>query len=158
MSSNREQQQRRGGDQQRGGEPRQATRTPTDVSWVRAVIEKDDYPRLDQKAEEIGRSLRDDSTKTQIRVIFGTVKRLEALKARPAALQRELAMLRPRLAYTAARAKGLDALRDVLIEASKVVEKNAAKSTQRLVDLMEAILCYSYAREAQSDQTREAHR
>jgi CRISPR type III-A-associated protein Csm2 len=125
--------------QQRGGGERQEAH---DRSWVAEVIVGGNYTKLDAQAQALVARL-EDATRTQVRGIFGTIKRLESLQGEP--LKRELALLRPRLAYSAARVRGLDDLRDVLTEASRRAEEDPGVRVQRLVDLMEAILCYSTA-------------
>lgn len=117
---------------------------PPDVAWVEDVIKNGNYKRLDDEAKRIGEDIADESTKTQLRGLFGTVKQLEFLTG--VQRTRALAMLRPRVAYAAARADGkLTKLCAVLTEASRQTEENPGDRTQRFVDLMEAILCYSTA-------------
>jgi CRISPR type III-A-associated protein Csm2 len=134
--------------QQRGGGDR---REAPDVRWVVEVIAGGNYPKLDAEARGVATRL-EAATKTQVRGIFGTIKRLESLQGED--LRRELALLRPRLAYSAARVtgNGLDELRDVLTEASKRAEEDPGKRVQRLVDLMEAILCYSTAERSHKEK------
>ena len=135
----------RQGQQRGGGDPHESH----DRSWVREVIVAGNYTKLDAEAHSLASRL-DEATKTQVRGIFGTIKRLESLQGEP--LKRELALLRPRLAYSAARVRGLDALRDVLTDASRLAEETPGVRVQRLVDLMEAILCYSTAARSRKEK------
>jgi CRISPR type III-A-associated protein Csm2 len=137
--------------QQRGGGDRREAARSVDVGWVAEVIEKPNYPKLDTEAHGVALRL-SDATKTQVRGIFGTVKRLESLKGE--SLKRELVLLRPRLAYAAARVNGLEELKTVLTEASKRAEEKLDERVPRLIDLMEAILCYSTAQRSHQEKTR----
>ena len=110
-------------------------------SWVRQVIEQGDYRLLDRKARELGLQIVDEGTRTQVRGILGSLRRLERLSGEPR--RRELAMLRPRLTYAAARSERLRRIRDVLTEASEVAEERPEERALRVVDLVEAILCYA---------------
>lgn len=114
------------------------------MSWEEKVIADGDYQVLDKEAKRIGEALATkEATKTQVRSLFGTVKQIEFLRGD--ARRRALAMLRPRLAYAAARARELAPLRDALTNASVLTEKDPEKRAQRFIDLMEAIHCYSTA-------------
>ncbi len=112
----------------------------SDLRWIPDVIVNGNYTKLDSEALEVARRLR--ATDTQVRTIFGTIKRLESMR-NESDLKRELALLRPRLAYTAARHDGLNELSEIVTKASKLAEEKPSERTQRLVDLMEAILCYT---------------
>ena len=87
-------------------------------------------------------------TRSQIRTIFTEVRQIEALWPKPEALRR-LSMLKPKLAYQAARSNTVSHLRDVLRDAiDEVVKAPAEKQNerfQRFVDLFEAILAYHRA-------------
>jgi len=98
---------------------------------------------LVQVAEKLGPRLEDGKLSTsQIRNIYGMVKRMEMQTFDP----HEFALLKPKLAYAAkrARARGAEELRDVLSWAIDEVGQDANKFN-RFVDLFEAILAYHVA-------------
>ena len=113
--------------------------------WINAVICEGNYELLDVNARALGNKLADEVSSTQIRSLFGTIKRLEFMP--DGELENQLTMLRPRLANAAARVNNEDFnwLKHVLTKASEQAQKAPRERTQRLVDLMEAILCYSRA-------------
>jgi CRISPR-associated protein Csm2 len=87
-------------------------------------------------------------TRSQIRSIFTEVRQIEAQWDKPDAVRR-LSMLKPKLAYQAARANSVSLLRDVLGDAIDQVLASPAnnkaeldKRFARFVDLFEAILAY----------------
>lgn len=90
-------------------------------------------------------------TRSQIRSIFTEVRQIEAQWGKPDAVRR-LSMLKPKLAYQAARSNSVTLLRDVLSEAIDEVLKTPAdkqeqdKRFARFVDLFEAILAYHRAK------------
>lgn len=90
-------------------------------------------------------------TRSQIRSIFTEVRQIETQWGKPnAEAVRRLNMLKPKLAYQAARSASVNHLRDVLSEAIDQVvqapkeEQNAR--FERFVDLFEAILAYHRAK------------
>jgi CRISPR-associated protein Csm2 len=87
-------------------------------------------------------------TRAQIRTIFTEVRQIEAQWPEQKALRR-LSMLKPKLAYQAARAAPVNYLRDVLSDAIDEVlqspEERKNDRFQRFVDLFEAILAYHRA-------------
>jgi CRISPR-associated protein Csm2 len=87
-------------------------------------------------------------TRSQIRTIFTEVRQIEAAWGKPEAARR-LSMLKPKLAYQAARSGSVDHLREVLSDAiDEVIKAPAAKRDQtfaRFVELFEAILAYHRA-------------
>ena len=87
-------------------------------------------------------------TRSQIRTIFTEVRQIEAMWPGTEAMRR-LTMLKPKLAYQAARAAPVGHLRDVLTDAiDAVVKASADKRNERFdrfVDLFEAILAYHRA-------------
>jgi CRISPR-associated protein Csm2 len=91
-------------------------------------------------------------TKSQIRGIFGTVRQIEAAwdKADSKQNLRRVLLLKPRLAYQAAREPKVKPLTKVLTDAIDLVAKgqNAAEQKRRFdffVDLFESILAYHTA-------------
>ena len=87
-------------------------------------------------------------TRNQIRTIFTEVRQIEALWPKQEAVRR-LNMLKPKLAYQAARSNSVNRLRDVLSDAiDQVVKAPADKRDERFrrfVELFEAILAYHRA-------------
>lgn len=90
-------------------------------------------------------------TRAQIRGIFTEVRQIEALwPTRKAEAARRLNMLKPKLAYQAARSETVKHLRDVLSEAiDEVIKEPAGKARddrfERFVNFFEAILAYHRA-------------
>ena len=141
-------------------------------SDVRQIITTDDPKLLVEQAEHAGAKLADQGlTKSQIRNIFGTVRRLQ-LNWSPSlegadkrARVRELLLLKPKLAYQAARQAKVKPLADVLdlaidhvVAGDPAVKEPAEPASeqgtsgvpvdqdrvrfQRFVELFEAILAY----------------
>lgn len=103
-------------------------------------------------AQRLARTLRaDDLKNSQIRNIFSQVRQIEmswtpdvseASYAREA--NRELILLKPKLAYQAQRIQALEKLADVLCIGIDLVQENRVYF-QRFVDFFEAILAYHKA-------------
>ena len=112
---------------------------------------------LTETAEKIGEALANDVTTSQIRNIFGTVrmieqevKTLEDDKPLPIRVQRDLQMLRPKLAYQYGRVQGRDddrkkaamgALTSILSQAIALVGSDVRRF-RNFMDFFEAILAY----------------
>lgn len=112
---------------------------------------------LTATAERIGRRLARDVTTSQIRNIFGTVRAIEQdVKTidddspLPLPVQRELQMLRPKLAYQYGRVQGRDddsgkaamgALTKILSDSIDLVGADTRRF-RNFVDFFEAILAY----------------
>ena len=109
---------------------------------------------LTETAEKIGEALANDVTTSQIRNIFGTVrmieqevKTLEDDKPLPIRVQRDLQMLRPKLAYQYGRIQkhnekeGMGALTGILSEAIALVGSDVRRF-RNFMDFFEAILAY----------------
>jgi CRISPR-associated protein Csm2 len=112
---------------------------------------------LIEVAESIGRHLARNVTTSQIRNIFGTVrtieqdvKTLEDDQQLPIQVQRDLQMLRPKLAYQYGRVQGRDddpqkaamgALTGILSEAIALVGSDVRRF-RNFMDFFEAILAY----------------
>ncbi len=115
---------------------------------VVAIITGDEPQLLVEEAEQAGQQLANGRlTKSQIRNIFGTVRQIQSKW--PASISpeeekarvRELLLLKPKLAYQAARQGAVEPLADVLDVAIDQVRGDRARF-QRFVDLFEAILAY----------------
>jgi CRISPR-associated protein Csm2 len=115
---------------------------------VITIITQDEPQLLVEEAEQAGKKLSDKRlTKSQIRNIFGTVRQIQSnwppsigpedQKVRV----RELLLLKPKLAYQAAREPTVRPLADVLDVAISQVQGQRVRF-QRFVELFEAILAY----------------
>jgi len=126
-----------------GGQPNQPDRARPDMETIRKIIDGD-TDLLVQKAEEIGRELKNKDLKTaQIRNIYGTVKKYEGQKFSAEKTVSELTLLKPRLAYAAARERSVELLRDVLCDGIDAVRgKRSEDSFKNFCKFFEAILAY----------------
>jgi CRISPR type III-A-associated protein Csm2 len=110
---------------------------------VHRIVLQEDYELLVQRAREWGRELADENLRmAQIRRVFGEVKRLQMRWEPP-----RLRMLRPRLAYVAARAgRGGQVLRDILSPAIEAVFQGPPEAHEKrfkvMADLFEAVLAH----------------
>jgi len=114
------------------------------------IITEDDPVLLVKEAETAGRTLAQGEqklTKSQIRTVFGAVRQIqmswpESLQAKESRAQvRALLLLKPKLAYQAARQKPVLPLADALSVAIDQVGDSRERFL-RFVDLFEAILAY----------------
>ncbi len=112
---------------------------------VRAIITGDTKALVD-KAQQLGPELkRGELTTSQIRNIFGLIKKMERRDFSPD----RLLLVKPKLAYAAARHNkaGLTTLKNVLSDAIDVVveaddQRVQAERFKQFVNLFEAILAY----------------
>ncbi len=111
---------------------------------VKRIVREADYEALTRRAKEWGRELNRQSLRmAQIRRIFGEVKRIE-MRWEPVRLR----MLRPKLAYVAARAgEGGSTLQRILDPAIEAVfeVQDESRQLQRfrvMADLFEAVLAH----------------
>jgi len=144
----------------RGGRP--AFEPPTEEEIRRIVVEGDPLT-LVQVAERVGRDLArpgdnprspDALATSQIRSVFGKVRELDMhVRTASAAVReldqetyRELQLLRPKLAYQAARStgRGVQWLEQTLDPAIQLVERDRQRF-RHFVDFFEAILAYHKA-------------
>jgi CRISPR-associated protein Csm2 len=151
-----------GGGFRPGGQRGEEFRPPSE-SELRAIIQEGDADKLVSVAENLGRILArppDQLTTSQIRAIFGAVREIEMRwppGAQPRAEEdtharrshRELLLLKPKLAYQAARAQaqrsqGVTHLQQVLSPAIDLVGTNRERF-QNFVEFFEAILAYHRA-------------
>lgn len=112
------------------------------------IITQDEPKLLVDEAGQAGKQLAANKlTKNQIRNIFGTVRQIQlnwapSLSAEDErARVRELLLLKPKLAYQAARERRVKPLADVLDVAIDQVQGKRERFL-RLVELFEAILAY----------------
>jgi CRISPR-associated protein Csm2 len=97
---------------------------------------------LVKEAEQRGKQLARDLTTSQIRNIYGAVKKMQMKGELDS---HKLLMLKPKLAYAAKRhGGGVNTLKDVLTQAIDLVG-NDSKNFNRFVDFFEAILAYHKA-------------
>jgi len=119
---------------------------------LRKIIEQSDNETLVKQAEQVGTTLARQLTSSQIRGIFGSVRRIEldwqdqTNATRLKRAQREFALLQPRLAYQARRerGRGVEELSNVLTPAMRMVGKEYERF-RNFVDFFEAILAYHKA-------------
>ena len=116
-------------------------RSPTTVNLdARVITEGGEI--LVETAEQLGQQLARNLTRSQIRNIYGAVKKMQMKGGLDT---HKLAMLKPKLAYAAKRherqSRGINTLKDVLTQAIDLVE-NDSKKFNRFVDFFEAILAY----------------
>ena len=115
------------------------------------VIEKGGEPLVNE-AEELGRQISDRRsgiTTSQIRKVFNAVRKIQMkVQIGEEFQQNELILLKPKLAYVAARAPGprkanTEKLKDALTQAIGLVDND--KKFQNFVAFFEAILAYHKA-------------
>ena len=123
---------------------------------LHAIIVEGDAQTTVQEAEALGKDLARKLSTNQIRNIFGTVRRIEmnwpekpkddAERQSAAQAQRELLLLKPKMAYQAKRerGRGVQELTDILSDAIDLVGEDRARF-QNFVDFFEAILAYHKA-------------
>ncbi len=114
------------------------------IDEVKRIVSEGDYEALTRRAEEWGQKLQEKGLRmAQIRRIFGEVRRLD-MRWDP----KRLRMLRPKLAYTAARTgQGGEYLRSILGPAIEAVFDSKEREEQErrfrvLSDLFEAVLAH----------------
>lgn len=111
---------------------------------ARKIIVERDVKLLVDRAQQAAQELRDEASRTQLRRLYGEVKRIEMLwqggKADEAG--RRLLLLKPRLYYQVARQKKLGALRDTIEPAIDAVGGDRGRF-QRFVEFFEAIVAYA---------------
>jgi len=122
---------------------------------LRKIIVDGDAEELVRQADALGGQLVKPLTTSQIRNIFGTVRRIEmnwpenASEEQARKAHRDLLLLKPKLAYQAKRegerkGRGVGMLRRVLDPAIGLVEGKRDRF-QNFVDFFEAILAYHKA-------------
>jgi len=98
-------------------------------------------------ADHIGEALARQLSTSQIRSIFGEVRRIEAdWEQNPERASRNLLLLKPKMAYRAKkeRGKGVEELVSVLSPAVEYVGKDGQR-LRHFIDFFEAILAYHKA-------------
>jgi CRISPR-associated protein Csm2 len=118
---------------------------------LKTIITKGDAKTLVECAETIGKTLARQLTTSQIRAIFGEVRRIEgewesSEPARRAKASQNLILLKPKMAYRAKKEKGrgVEDLVSVLSPAIDYVG-DSPDNFSRFVEFFEAILAYHKA-------------
>lgn len=106
---------------------------------ISEIIEKGGEP-LVTAAEILGRKLARSLKTSQIRKVYGAVKKIQMSEEFN---RNELIMLKPKLAYAAARKPEVEDLKDTLTKAINEVDDD--KKFKNFVDFFEAILAYHRA-------------
>ena len=137
--SNRNQQGRR--NQSRGRRDSRSTHQPRETYALPTDVIEQGGDALVAAAEDLGRTLKNRGLKTsQIRKIYGAVKKIQMSED----FQRsDLVMLKPKLAYAAARNREVTDLKDALTQAIDQVDDE--KKFKNFVDFFEATLAYHKA-------------
>ena len=127
--------------QRRNRQQTHANQSNSNYELPSKVIEEGGEP-LVTAAENLGQTLQRRGLKTsQIRKVYGAVKKIQMSKV----FQRnELVMLKPKLAYAAARNEAVTDLKDALIQAIDKVGDDQ-KKFKNFVDFFEATLAYHKA-------------
>ena len=138
---NRDQQGSRNQPRRSGRDRRPASQSPQNFPLPPEVIEEGGE-KLVKTAKKLGRQLKDRELKSsQIRRIYSAVKKIEWSGFE----QKQVVLLKPQLAYAAARdkerQKPLTLLKDVLTEAIDQVGNDKQKF-QNFVDFFEATIAY----------------
>ena len=124
------------------GRDRRDSRDSTRVNLDDRVI-NEGGEILVKEAEQRGQQLARNLTTSQIRNIYGAVKKMQMKGGKLDT--HKLLMLKPKLAYAARRhGGGVDTLKDILTQAIDLVG-NDQKKFNRFVDFFEAILAYHRA-------------
>lgn len=106
---------------------------------ISEIIEKGGEPLVDA-AEALGRKLAKKLKTSQIRKVYGAVKKIQMSDAFN---RNDLIMLKPKLAYAAARKSEVEDLKDTLTQAINHVDNS--DKFKNFVDFFEAILAYHRA-------------
>jgi len=104
---------------------------------------------LVERAKNVAQELRDEASRTQLRRLYGEVKRIEMLwrgagqsGEKDTEAQRRVLLLKPRLAYQVARQSKLQGLQRTIEPVIDAVGADKARF-QRFVEFFEAIVAYA---------------
>ncbi len=126
---------------QRGGRDQRPTQSRRDYTLPENVIEQGG-DSLVAAAEKLGRDLKNRGLKTsQIRKVYAAVKKIQMGETFD---RNDLVMLKPKLAYAAARNREVTDLKDALTQAIDRVDDDP-KRFKNFVDFFEATLAYHKA-------------
>ena len=127
--------------QRRNRQQTHANQSNSNYKLPPKVIEEGGEP-LVTEAESLGETLQKRGLKTtQIRKVYGAVKKIQMSKEFD---RNELVMLKPKLAYAAARNRAVTDLKDALTQAIDKVGDDK-KKFKNFVDFFEATLAYHKA-------------
>lgn len=122
------------------------------VSQAQQIIADGNVDVLISSAKSLGESISRQLTTSQIRNIFGEVRRIEMnWNSAPSSSYRQVILLQPKLAYQAARerGKGVEVLSSALMPCLEQIQTAPKDQRQlyfsRFVDFFEAILAYHKA-------------
>lgn len=130
------------------GDPRGAGRGPGGPAGLIAEdarkIVGGDAALLVERARSVAANLKDEASRTQLRRLYGEVKRIEMLWRGPreGEAQRRVLLLKPRLAYQVARHNKLRSLQRTIEPVIDAVEGDRQRF-QRFVEFFEAIVAYA---------------
>lgn len=117
---------------------------------LKAIVEEGDSRKLVDRAKKVGKALADKKlTTSQIRNVFGIVRQIEMHGYADPTQQRQLLLLKPKLAYAKGREtnwqkrEALEHLEEVLSPAIDLVQTE--DHFRNFFDFFEAILAYHRA-------------
>lgn len=115
---------------------------------IKSIIIEGDTRKMVDTASELGAQLKkEELTTSQIRNVFGSVKKIEMSEFDSQKTPKELLLLSPKLAYAASRPgakEGIRHLKDVLIKAIDLVGDSEDRFAN-FCNFFEAILAYHRA-------------
>jgi CRISPR-associated protein Csm2 len=122
---------------------------------IKEIIEQDNTERLVQEAEKLGRQLARDLSTSQIRVVYGTVKKVSQFWTPQSSPEdaksayRQILLLKPKLAYQEGRVsrqqkEAIQTMRSVVDQSIDLIKEDVVKF-RRFADFFEAILAYHKA-------------
>jgi CRISPR-associated protein Csm2 len=120
---------------------------------AKKIVVDGDVSVLVTEAQSAGEAMARQLTSSQIRNIFGEVRRIEmSWKGSPDDSYRRAVLLQPKLTYQAKRSPGVQELKEVLdpcIEQVRIAGTDDERYRRFLffVDFFEAILAYAYPRQ-----------
>ena len=131
--------------------PTSESSTPMPQAIKGYIVRNDTAREMVQYAQRLGKELKQENvTTSQIRNAYGKMKKLEMFGWEGARTQREVLLLKPRLAYAAGRhgdkrkdQQGLYKLQEVMNQAIDSVTDE--ESFQRFCQFFEAIVAYHKA-------------
>ncbi|NPV55575.1 MAG: type III-A CRISPR-associated protein Csm2 [Anaerolineae bacterium] len=123
---------------------------------IKEVITKDDPKLLIEQAKDLARKLaKDETTRTQIRKLFSTIRNIEmnwprTIKDEKDEEQqrrayRELLMFSARLTYQGGRDQKIKELVKVIQTGIEAVDLQKREHLERLAQFFEAVVAYTYA-------------
>ncbi|MBL6987934.1 MAG: type III-A CRISPR-associated protein Csm2 [Methylobacter sp.] len=118
---------------------------------IKSFILRDDTAKqMVQYADNLAKEIHSDVSTSQIRNIYGTVKKLEMQREFDSTAYRQLVLLKPKLAYAKGRADNkkkpsFEKLEKALGDAIDAVELENRETFKRFCNFFEAILAYHKA-------------